>query len=116
MCAHEPHAAALGDADFRDVFPLKMHASTRRRLGADEQAEQRGLARSVGPDNAHGLVGADREVDAVEHLKRAETFRQRDGMEGASGRVHNETSNQPLNGISFEATGTLVSVAFSVTT
>src|SRR5262249_41281618 len=49
------------------------------RVGGLQQvgaAQQRGLARAGGTDQAHHLVGRDREVDALEHLVRAERLAQ----------------------------------------
>ena len=43
-------------------------------MRADQHAEQCGLARPVGADDADGFVGADRKVDAVERHKRVEAL------------------------------------------
>ena len=52
-----------------------------RRVRADQDAEQRRLAGPVGADDADGLVGADREVDAVEHHQRVEALVEPAGVE-----------------------------------
>jgi hypothetical protein len=50
-----------------DVVAAQPHRAGVGRHRAREHAEQRGLARAVGPDDADRVAGADPELDAIEH-------------------------------------------------
>ena len=81
MGAGEAAAAALGGRQRGHVLTAQPDRSGGRRMRADQHAEQRRLAGPVGADDADGLVGADREIDAVEHHQRVEALVEPSGVE-----------------------------------
>ena len=85
MGARESAPAALGGRQTSVTSsPRKRTAAARSALRADQDAEQRRLAGAVRADDADRLVGADREVDAVEHHKRVEALVESLGVEQRS--------------------------------
>ena len=74
MGAGEAATTALGGRQRGHVLTAQPDRSGGRRMRADQYAEQRRLAGPVGTDDADGFVGADREVDAVEHHQRVESL------------------------------------------
>ena len=58
----------------RDVLALEEYRARRRRIGAQDQLEERALARAVRPDQAAQLALLDREVDTVDRAQAAEVL------------------------------------------
>ncbi len=65
--ARQPQAAAPLGRQAGDVLAGEDDAASVGRDGAGGDAEQRGLARAVGPDDAERFALGEREVDAVGH-------------------------------------------------
>ena len=95
MRARKPPPAALGRRREGDVLAEKAHPPAGRRMRADEQAQERRLARAVRPDDADRLAGADGKVDAIEHQKGAEALRQAFRLQAEGRRRARRTSPSP---------------------
>ena len=63
--ARQPHAAAVLGFHAGDVVAFEHHAAAVGRDRAGDDAEQRGLAGAVRPDDAERLAAQEREVDIV---------------------------------------------------
>src|SRR5581483_3896758 len=79
VCARDPEPAARSRRVARDVVAAERDRAAVRPLRAREHAQQRRLPRAVRADDAHGLVGPYREVDAVQHDERTEPLRDAGG-------------------------------------
>ena len=86
--AREPAPAAPLGREPRDVGAVEADAAGVGRHRAGGDAEQRGLAGAVRPDDAERLAVFEREIDAVGHHHGAETLRyvlqREDGRHGCS--------------------------------
>ena len=74
--ARQPPPAAFRGRNFGHVLVEKADPPFCRRVGADQDAEQGGLAGAVRANDADRLAGADGKVDPVEHHESAEALRQ----------------------------------------
>src|SRR5205807_1455107 len=73
-----PSDAELGDLvglEPGDVLPLENDRARGRRVDAGDRVEERGLARTVRPDEREDLALADLETDLVDRRQSSETFR-----------------------------------------
>ena len=124
--AHQPEPAALRGRARRDVGAVEVDAAGSRRERPGQHAEQRRLAGAVGADDADRLVLAHRQVDVVEHHKRSEALvDSRCGEDRAvwqcihdvrASAIRDVPDQRSCRATSLASTGTLGSVAFSVTT
>src|SRR4029079_1808657 len=53
----------------REYSPVHAHDPAGRQGGTREELKERGLTRTVGPDNSHGLAPPDGEVDVEQRLE-----------------------------------------------
>ena len=92
MRARQALPAALGGGEARDVPPAKPDAPLFGGVSADQDAEERRLARAVRADDADRLAGESGEIDAVEHAKRAEALAHALRLEDRVGRSRDRSS------------------------
>ena len=55
------------------IHPLEPDGALAWRKRSGQHVQQRGLARTVGPDDAHGLVTAHRKIELIQHFERTKS-------------------------------------------
>ncbi len=74
MRPHDPMTASVSRGQSGYILAAKLDGSSTRRVRTDQNAEKRGLAGAVWPDDADGLIGLHRKVDIRQHRQGAEAF------------------------------------------
>src|SRR5262249_51078184 len=69
-----PAADAGRGLQLRDVLASEAHGSGARRIAPEDEAEERALARAIGPNEAMQLAFLDRERQVVDRLEAAEVL------------------------------------------